>query len=536
MPCGEVHFDHVNVATAFTQLSKMVKQSVKAARAARTPELRTQRKKKETRREKRKRKQDIASREPLGPALGLDARYHALFDLASKHCAAFRAREVANVMNALMYLETEGGCGGGKRIDEALARDLVAAVKREAGRLDPQHVSLVYNAVCAPRGSRVLQRAMSDAPEAWNLLAMAAREQAPLMEPKGLALMLNAMSKVDEAFGAVGGKIGWSQLCTATTNKTNGMEAQGIAMTAHALGKIESMRSHMSPKGWRNLAQGVEHTAPTMTAAHVSMVFHALARLKECRDAMKPSNWVAMARAVEREAPAMNPLNVATVYHGLALTKGAQTAMTVRAGGWDALSKALALRAHALDMNSVKLVFNALGMMEPARGAMTKQAWTGAFGAVERVVAPSVPKRDGNEKRIADTLLALLVPEDHQSSAPNFGSPLDSYAASASASASASDRARSVHSPPTIHLLKKTATRPAPAAFNACICFNPLTSSVYRVLYSYDQTVTNKRATVDSSCVPPPSAYTPPPPPRVSLFCTSRARIKRMSGSVPGTL
>lgn len=350
-------FDSVNVATAVNKLHKLVKRSVFEAAAKVAPNAWYR----STRGNKKRPAAAAAPTGPLGPALGKNERYHALFGLVAKHCAEFKAREVAHVLHGLTYLETEGGCGGsgaggagggaggisvgvygqtprggggrgrrgafggvsdiasraGKRIDEALARGLVAAVEREAERMDPQHVALAYLALTDAR-SQALRRAMANRPQGWKALARAAREQAACMDAQGLSLTLSGMSKVDEARDAVG-KIAWKQLCAAVSNTAGTtMEAQGIAMTMHAMGKMAEMRDHMSPRGFAKLAEGIERTAPKMTASHLAMTFNALAGLEEARDAMRPSNWVALARGLHREAPEMIPKNVATVYHGLA--------------------------------------------------------------------------------------------------------------------------------------------------------------------------------------------------------------------------
>jgi hypothetical protein len=366
----------------------------------------------------------------------------------------------------LGYLETDGGCGGehgqnttgGKKIDKTLGKALAASIEKEAEHMDPQHVALTYHALGTMQKG-ALRFAMT--PEGWTRLAGALRFKGEVMEPQGLAMTLNAMSKIDAAHEAVS-NTAWGKLCTAVGNKAHNMEAQGVSMCIHAAGKIPGMASNMTPRAWTKLAEGIEVAAPKMRSSHLAQTFNALAKLPEGRGAMRPSNWVALARAVERLAPKMSAQNVATVggalqverslpwspkapglgfqplnmsdekiwfqafaftcnsylypavYNGLALTKDAQVAMTMRAGGWEALSKALSVTAKDLDTLGVRQVFNALGMMEAARAEMTKQTWLNLSKAVERIAVPMVPKREGLDKEIADTFYTLFGSSDKE--------------------------------------------------------------------------------------------------------------------------
>ena len=353
-----------------------------------------------------------AARDRVGTKLSHDPRLPKLLRLVREKGDELHARAVSGVMHSLGVLHADlralpvgrWTARFEKSFTAKLAGALSSRVEATAAEMNAQEVAIAYNA-CAKYdalGERLT-------PDAWLALALAASKQSSGFTPQGLAMTLNALSKtpaMEATAAAAVPQRGWEALAravvsafpAATWRPNDDGDMQSIAVIFNALAKLDHAALAIAGEdGWRVLVAAAVTCARTRTARNelgfngqaLAMVLNAFANCHAASSelATVEGGWSALrdnfVAAAPRDTRAQGACMILNASWKLIKEHGFETSAEFRRAAADFAARI----AEDVPPKTTGLLVNSLAKLKDVAAEVTPEGWRRIAACVHRAYA-----------------------------------------------------------------------------------------------------------------------------------------------------
>lgn len=404
----------VNVATAVNSLWKQAKREARDIAKEQRRDLRQAHRRGEEGHRRGETRDSEAARDRVGTELSHDPRLPKLLRLVREKVDELHARAVSGVMHGLGVLHSDlralptarWTTRFEKSFTAKLADVLSSRVEVTAAEMNAQEVAIAYNA-CAKYdalGERLT-------PNAWLALASAASKESVRFTSQGLAMTLNALSKtpaMEATAAAAVPQRGWETLARAVVRAyvpahgawrpNDDGDMQSVAVIFNALAKLDHAALAIAGEdGWRVLVAAAVTCARTRTGRDelgfdgqaLAMVLNAfanchaasseLARIKGGWSALS-DNFVAVA---PRDTRAQGACMILNASWKLIKEHGFETSAEFRRAAADFAARI----AEDVPPKTTGLLVNSLAKLKDVAAEVTPEGWRRIAACVHRAYA-----------------------------------------------------------------------------------------------------------------------------------------------------
>lgn len=404
----------VNVATAVNSLWKQAKREARDIAKEQRRHLRQAHRRGEEGHRRGETRDSEAARDRVGTELSHDPRLPKLLRLVREKVDELHARAVSGVMHGLGVLHSDlralptarWTTRFEKSFTAKLADVLSSRVEVTAADMNAQEVAIAYNA-CAKYdalGERLT-------PNAWLALASAASKESDRFTSQGLAMTLNALSKtpaMEATAAAAVPQRGWETLARAVVRAyvpargawrpNDDGDMQSVAVIFNALAKLDHAALAIAGEdGWRVLVAAAVTCARTRTGRDelgfdgqaLAMVLNAfanchaasseLARIKGGWSALS-DNFVAVA---PRDTRAQGACMILNASWKLIKEHGFETSAEFRRAAADFAARI----AEDVPPKTTGLLVNSLAKLKDVAAEVTPEGWRRIAACVHRAYA-----------------------------------------------------------------------------------------------------------------------------------------------------